>query len=232
LSGALPVAPPNDAARTRRGTGLYPRGIRAFACLVQSHPGARVNTCMIPFPKSYADLAARLRVPCGFVLAISFAISSAPTPRSLAWGIPVACVGLALRAWAAGHLAKNQQLAVSGPYAHLRNPLYLGTLLVAAGLAIAARSWALAVLFAVFFVLIYLPVIMLEQQHLRKLFPAYADYAAQVPAFIPRLRAFATASTGSGFQVKLYRKNQEYKALIGFIAGVAWLAWKAFRNGF
>jgi protein-S-isoprenylcysteine O-methyltransferase Ste14 len=187
---------------------------------------------MILFPKPYADLAARLRVPCGFVLALAFGWFSQPTALSLAWGIPVSCLGLLLRAWAAGHLAKNQQLAVSGPYAYLRNPLYLGTLLVAAGLAIAARSWALAVLFAMFFVLIYLPVIMLEEQHLRKLFPAYADYAAQVPAFLPRLRAFASANAGSRFQAALYRKNQEYQALIAFIAGVAWLAWKAFSNGF
>ena len=185
---------------------------------------------MIPFPKSYADFVARLRVPFGFMLAISFAISSHPTPYSLAWGSPVACAGLALRAWAAGHLAKNQQLAVSGPYAHMRNPLYLGTMLVAAGLAVAARGWALAVLFAVFFVLIYLPVIMLEEQHLRKLFPAYTDYAAQVPAFIPRLRAFAAnADAGARFRGNLYRKNQEYQALIGFVAGLGWLAWKAFR---
>jgi len=111
----------------------------------------------------------------------------------------------------------------------MRNPLYLGTLLVAAGLAIAPRSWALALLFSAFFVLIYLPVIMLEEQHLRKLFPAYADYAAQVPAFLPRLQPFGVANTSPRFQINLYRKNQEYQALIAFIAGLAWLAWKAFR---
>ena len=201
-----------------------PRLIRASAWL-----GWFVHAGMIPFPKPYADFAARLRVPCGFVMAISFATSSRPTPRSLAWGIPVACLGLALRAWAAGHLAKNQQLAISGPYAHMRNPLYLGTLLVAAGLAMAARSWALALLFGAFFVLIYLPVIMLEEQHLRKLFPDYADYAAQVPAFAPRLRAFGAANASSRFQISRYRKNQEYQAPLAFIAGLAWLTWKAFR---
>src|SRR4051812_27613666 len=92
------------------------------------------------FPKAYADFAQRLRAPSGFVLAAAFAFWCAPSPESLAWGVAVSIAGLVLRGWAAGHLAKNQTLATSGPYAHTRNPLYVGTLLVAAGLAIAARQ--------------------------------------------------------------------------------------------
>ena len=67
-------------------------------------------------------------------------------------GKPIWVAGLALRAWAAGHLAKNQRFAVSGPYAYVRNPLYLGTLLVATGLVIAAQRWELAIIFAAVFV--------------------------------------------------------------------------------
>src|SRR2546423_6272410 len=137
------------------------------------------------FPKPYADFVARLRVPCGFLLVAAFAWFSYPSITSLAYGIPLSIAGLGLRAWAAGHLAKNQQLATGGPYAYTRNPLYLGTLLVAAGLATAARSAGLALLFAAVFIFVYLPVIVLEQQHLRKLFPEYADYAARVPALVP-----------------------------------------------
>lgn len=176
------------------------------------------------FPKPYADFVARLRVPAGFLLVAAFAWFSRPDARSLWIGLPVTAVGLALRAWAAGHLAKNQRLATSGPYAYTRNPLYLGTLLVAAGLAVASRSAGLALLFAAVFGLVYLPVIELEEQHLRKLFPEYARYAERVPALRPRLRPIASAQP---FRASLYLRNQEYQAAAGFAVGALFLIWKA-----
>ncbi len=176
------------------------------------------------FPKPYADFVQKLRVPFGFLLVAAFAWLSRPTHASLAAGIPIAIAGLALRAWAAGHLAKNEQLATSGPYGHLRNPLYAGTLLVAAGLAVAAREPRLAVLFAATFALIYLPAIELEEQHLRKLFPDYATYADNVPWLLPRLRPWGKPGR---FRSALYLRNQEYQALAGFLAGLALLVWKA-----
>jgi len=178
------------------------------------------------FPKRYADLAARLRVPAGFVLAGLFVWFSNPTPASLAWGTPVSFAGLLLRAWAAGHLAKNERLAMTGPYGHLRNPLYAGTLLVAAGLAIAAREVWLAAAFGLFFVLLYLPVIQEEEKHLRKLFPDFERYAAEVPLLVPRLRPAARGR----FQWSLYRRNEEYNALLGYLAGLAVLVWKAWSG--
>jgi protein-S-isoprenylcysteine O-methyltransferase Ste14 len=179
------------------------------------------------FSKPYSDVVARLRVPTGFLLVAAIAWFSAPTPGSLAAGLPVSLCGLAWRAWAAGHLAKNQQLATGGPYAYSRNPLYLGTLLVAAGLAIASRSAALGLLFAAVFVLVYLPVISLEEQHLNSLFPAYRDYASQVPLLVPgRRRSFRSTER---FRFALYMKNQEYQALSGFLAGTILLVWKAWR---
>jgi protein-S-isoprenylcysteine O-methyltransferase Ste14 len=183
---------------------------------------------MIPFPKRYADLVARLRVPSGFLLVAVFAWFSRPVAGSLLWGVPVSLAGLALRGWAAGCLAKNQRLASGGPYAHTRNPLYLGTLLVAAGLAIAARSPWLALLFAAIFLFVYLPVIQLEEQHLRQIFPEYKVYAIQVPALWPRLAA-APLTGGAPFRWSLYRKNQEYQAAMGFAAGMLFLLWKAVR---
>jgi protein-S-isoprenylcysteine O-methyltransferase Ste14 len=179
-----------------------------------------------PFSKPYADFVARLRVPMGFVLVAAFAWFAYPTVRALACGIPISIAGLALRAWAAGHLAKNQQLATGGPYAYIRNPLYAGTLLVALGLAIAARSVWLAALFAVVFLLVYLPAVMLEEQHLTKLFPEYAGYAALVPSLIPRRKP---DPGGSHFRWSLYEKNREYQALLGFAAGLAWLIFRAIR---
>jgi protein-S-isoprenylcysteine O-methyltransferase Ste14 len=181
---------------------------------------------MLSFPKPYADFVARLRVPSGFLLVAAFAWFSRPSAVSLALGVPVALLGLALRGWAAGCLAKNQQLAVAGPYAYTRNPLYLGTLAVAAGLAIAARSLGLAALFAVVFVMVYLPVIQNEQEHLRKLFPAYAAYAAAVPALWPKFSASRRAGV---FRWSLYMKNQEYQAAAGFALGVLYLLWKSWR---
>ena len=180
---------------------------------------------MIQFPKSYADSVARLRVPSGFRIVLIFALFSHPTPASLAIGLPVSLLGLALRAWAAGCLAKNQNLATGGPYAYTRNPLYIGTLLVAAGLAVAARSPWLGLLFAVVFLFVYLPVIQLEEQHLRAIFPAYAEYARRVPALWPRLKP-APPKNPNPFRFALYLRNQEYNAGAGFAAGVLFLLWK------
>jgi protein-S-isoprenylcysteine O-methyltransferase Ste14 len=180
------------------------------------------------FPKPYADFVARLRVPTGFLLVAAFAWFSNPSAGSLAAGLPLSAAGVVLRGWAAGHLSKDRRLANSGPYAHTRNPLYLGTLLVAAGLAIASRSIGLAVLFAAVFLLVYLPVIELEEQHLRKIFPEYAGYAKAVPRLGLRWRCPASTET---FQFALYTYNREYQALAGFLAGAVLLAYKVWRNG-
>ena len=186
------------------------------------------------FPKPYADAVARLRVLTGFLLVAAFAWFSHPDVYSLAIGLPISVLGLALRGWAAGHLAKNRDLAIGGPYAFTRNPLYLGTLTVAAGLAIASRSIGLAAVFAAVFVAIYLPVIQLEEQHLRSLFPGYTEYAERVPVLWPKWRRHSCLPRGhscprKSFQWKLYVKNQEYQATLGFALGVAWLLWKALR---
>lgn len=178
----------------------------------------------MPFPKRYADAVARLRVPSGFLIVAVFAWLSSPTARSMATGIPVALAGLALRAWAAGCLAKNQQLAIGGPYAHTRNPLYIGTLLTALGLVAASRNLWLGALFAAVFVFVYLPVIQNEEQHLRKIFPDYAAYAERVPALWPRLTP--AHRIPNPFSWRLYLKNQEYQAGAGFAAGVLFLLWK------
>ena len=175
------------------------------------------------FPKPYADRVAKLRVPGGFALIAAFLWLAEPAWESLWVGLPVALLGLALRAWAAGHLEKNLALTESGPYAYVRNPLYIGTLLAAGGLVIAARRWELAVLFAAVFFLIYLPVVDLEEQHLRNLFPAYQAYADRVPKLWPRLGG---GSAAARFRWAIYRKNEEYQALAGFLLALAVLVLK------
>jgi protein-S-isoprenylcysteine O-methyltransferase Ste14 len=173
------------------------------------------------FPKPYADLVAKLRVTAGFVMVAAFGYFSHPTAKSLAVGVPISLFGLALRGWAAGHLAKNQRLAISGPYAFTRNPLYVGTLVTALGLAAAGRSVGLAVLFAVLFGLVYLPAIELEEQHLATILPGFAAYAARVPLLMPRWPADRGPDH---FSLALYRRSREYEAFLGWLAGVAWLA--------
>lgn len=184
---------------------------------------------MSVFPKPYADAVARLRVTSGFILVIAFAWLSQPDVRSLCIGLPVSGLGLLLRAWATGHLEKNTRLTESGPYSYVRNPLYLGTLLVAAGFAIASRRWLLGALFAAVFLLIYLPVIELEEQHLRSLFPNFANYAKRVPPLWPTL---SPSKSEHRFRWHLYVHNREYQALLGFLAGVAFLIAKTILPSF
>jgi protein-S-isoprenylcysteine O-methyltransferase Ste14 len=175
-------------------------------------------------PRAYAVAVQRLRVPSGFLLLAAYLWLARPSLATMAAGLPVAALGLCLRAWAAGHLRKNEALVTSGPYAWMRNPLYGGTLLAALGFVIAAGQPWLALLFAAAFALIYGPVMSNEEEHLRKLFPAFEDYARQVPLLWPR----PPIQTGPGrFEWSLYWKNQEYKAALAFAAAAAFLYWKS-----
>ena len=176
------------------------------------------------FPKPYADFVQRLRVIFGFVLLIAFGWLSRPSRSSIAAGLPVAVCGLLLRGWAAGHLAKDRTLATSGPYSYIRNPLYAGTLIVAAGIVIASRSLWLAVIFGAVFLFVYLPAVELEEQHLCDIFDTYGLYAQHVWRFLP-LRRWRGGE--QRFSWRLYKRNQEYKALLGFLFAVAWLVWKS-----
>lgn len=168
---------------------------------------------MIRFPKPYADRVQRFRVPGGFVLLASFLLLTRPTWDSFWMGLPISAIGIAIRAWAAGHLAKNEDLAQSGPYAWVRNPLYLGSLFMAGGVVTASNSWWLAVIFTGAFLLIYLPVIQLEEQQLRVIFPHYGRYAERVPALLPRL---TPAPSTQPFRWELFARNKEWKALAGY----------------
>ena len=128
-----------------------------------------------------------------------------------------------IRIWAAGHLAKNEDLAQSGPYGYVRNPLYLGSLFLAGGLVYGSRSWVVLGIFLGAFLLIYLPVIQLEEEDLRKLFPSYAGYASRVPALVP---LFGGRGVRKQFRGELFRRNKEWKAMLGYLFGLGWLLWR------
>lgn len=168
----------------------------------------------------------RLRVPLGFVTAILFLIFSQPSWQTLAIGVPIALCGVAIRAWASGHLRKNAELAVSGPYAFTRNPLYFGSFILAVGVVICGNSWWLAILLLGFFLAVYLPVMQAEAAHMHVLFPNdFSEYEQNVPLFLPRLTAWSKGATAS-FDQRLYLKYREYRALIGVVVVVGILALK------
>lgn len=176
------------------------------------------------FPKKYAEWAARLRVPAGFAAAALLLVLARPGRSSLALGGALALLGLALRAWAAGHLRKNERLTASGPYAYVRNPLYLGSLIAAAGCAVAGASWMAGAAAAIFFAGFYLPVVEEEESHLEKILPGYRAYREQVPRLRPRLPPYRASS--ERFSASLYLKNREYQALAAFALVMALLAAK------
>jgi protein-S-isoprenylcysteine O-methyltransferase Ste14 len=173
------------------------------------------------------DVAQRFRVPLGFVGAAIFLLVARPTPATLAVGAAAAFAGLLLRAWAAGHIVKNDRLATDGPYAYTRNPLYLGSFLIAAGFGLAGH-WAFLPFVGVFFALIYLPTMQRERDQLAQRYGAdYAAYAAAVPMFLPRLKG-----TGDGraarepFRLSLYLRHREWQAALGFSAILVFLVWR------
>ena len=111
----------------------------------------------------------RIRVPLGFVFAVLFIVFAKPTVWTLVSGGIVAVLGLAIRAWASGHIQKAKVLAISGPYAHTRNPLYLGSFLMGVGFTIAAGVWWLALAFVALYLGIYFPVMRVEEDDIRLL---------------------------------------------------------------
>jgi protein-S-isoprenylcysteine O-methyltransferase Ste14 len=166
----------------------------------------------------WSRVARRIRVPLGFVFAVLYFWLARPTWRVLALGAIVIVPGLLIRALASGHVRKNETLATSGPYAYTRNPLYLGSLLMGVGFAVAARSWWVAVALVVMFFAIYLPVIRDEEVFLRQKFPEFGEYERQVPRMLPRLTPHSSAEeTLGGFSFDLYLKHREYNALIGCV---------------
>ena len=164
----------------------------------------------------------RWRVPLGFVCAAAFLFFARPTSTALLIGASVSILGLALRAWAAGHIRKNAELATSGPYAFTRNPLYLGSFLLGLGFTIASGRWLLGFLFAALFLGIYLPVMRVEASTMAQLFGSqYERYRQSVPLFFPRLTPFRESESAENrFDGSLYLRYREYRAALGLV--VAW----------
>lgn len=180
---------------------------------------------------SWQRVARRIRVPLGFVAAALYLFElwrRAPRPAAMGCSLALVIPGLWLRGYASGYVKKNRELTVTGPYAHTRNPLYLGSMLIAGGFALALLSWPLAVVLAVGFAVVYVPVIASEERFLRATFPGFDEYCRRVPRLIPRVTAYNRSGTGDepsgvtegdrgAFSWGLYRKHREYNALIGAV---------------
>jgi protein-S-isoprenylcysteine O-methyltransferase Ste14 len=174
-------------------------------------------------------VARRIRVPLGFLAAALYLYElwrRAPLPAAIAWSLVLVLPGLWLRGYAAGYVKKNRELTQTGPYAHTRNPLYLGSMLIAFGFALALLSWPVALVLATGFLVIYVPVIASEERFLRATFPDFDFYCRQVPRLVPRITAAKpNADVGSSvnvtevssgkFSLALYLKHREYNAVIG-----------------
>lgn len=173
---------------------------------------------------SWQTIARRIRVPLGFLFAMAYIWLARPTLRSIAIGAGISILGLLIRALASGHVTKNEQLTTSGPYAYTRNPLYFGSLVLAAGFAVASRTWWIALIAAAMFFLIYIPVIRGEEAFLRSRFAEFEKYANQVPGLFPQLRPYQRSDVS--FSWNLYWKHREYNAALGTALMIAAMAVK------
>jgi protein-S-isoprenylcysteine O-methyltransferase Ste14 len=164
------------------------------------------------------------RVRVALPLAVACVVLAHPTPRSMVAGAGLACVGLLVRAAAAGHLSKHATLTTSGPYALVRHPLYAGSALVAAGLLVAADSWLAAILVAVYVSVFYPLAMRYEEEKLgRRYGRAFEEYAANVSPLWPRATREAVSTWR--FSWALYRYNGEFQSALGVLAALAvlWL---------
>lgn len=168
--------------------------------------------------------ARRIRVPLSFAFAAVYFFLARPGWTSLIAGGVIVLAGLGLRAAASGHVRKDSELTTTGPYAYTRNPLYLGSIVMGVGFAVAARSWWVVAGLAALFVLVYMPVIRAEERFLRNQFPGYDGYARRVPRF--GIHLSRKANTFGVFSRELYWKHREYNALIGAVLMMAALVAK------
>src|SRR5712692_3215630 len=161
----------------------------------------------------------RWRVRLGYPLAIAVLAFSRPTRRSILFGALVGALGLLVRAYAAGYLHKQEVLTVTGPYAYTRNPLYLGSAILALGAGIATRSWISAIILIVYFAVFYSVVMQREAKELELRHGAsFGEYASAVPLFIPRLTpAKLPGGSAGSFSLAQYKKNHEWQGAVGFL---------------
>ena len=166
------------------------------------------------------------------MLALVYFWLARPDAVSLWTGGVVILAGLLVRGWAAGVLEKDRELAVSGPYAFTRNPLYLGSFVIGVGAAVAGGRIWIGVVFLAFFIWAYRGPMAREGARLEERFgEAYRRYRGAVPAFLPRLTPYrptaAPTAVPTRFSLARYVRNREWEAALGGVAAMGLLALKA-----
>jgi len=169
---------------------------------------------------------ARLRVPLGFAFAILVIVLARPTGATLAMGSALAAVGEALRIWAAGHLNKSREVTSSGPYRWFAHPLYVGSSVMGAGLAVASGSVSVAVLIALYLGSTITAAVRSEEAFLRGKFGDQYDRYRR-----GEIGARDGAAASRRFAVAQAMANHEYRAVAGLVVAVLLLCGKAAYNG-
>jgi protein-S-isoprenylcysteine O-methyltransferase Ste14 len=176
--------------------------------------------------QEWGKKAQKIRVPTGLLFAIVFIFVMRPTLRSMCAGGILALAGAALRIWAAGHIDKGKRLARGGPYAFTRNPLYLGSLIMATGILLAGRAYWLLLPFAILYVALYYPVMKAEERELRGGFgEEFDEFVRNVPLFFPRFHSAAAAR--STFLWSRVIRNGEHRTVAGFLVVTMFLILRA-----
>ena len=168
-------------------------------------------------------LAQKIRVPAGTALGIIFLLFMHPSVRSLMIGGVFTFAGALMRIWAAGHIEKRIHLARSGPYAYTRNPLYLGSFLMAFGVILAGQGYWLLPFFVLFFIGAYLPVMRAEEHDLQQAYGAdFLEYAGSTPLFFPkknkRMAKLKNTESTVRFAWPRVRINREHRNLVSLLA--------------
>lgn len=174
---------------------------------------------------NYFEVVRRHRIFLSGAIGVLLIYLSRPTLFSLGAGLPLVLLGEAIRTWSSGYIRKNKALATEGPYAHTRNPLYLGSFGIGIGFVVMGNSvWVLGV-FLVAFGLVYWGVIRSEEEYLVQVFGSrFEEYVRTVPRFLPR---WSRSPFDAGeFDWALVWKHREYQAWAGIAGGVAVLILK------
>ncbi len=163
----------------------------------------------------------RLRLKTVWLAVFPFLWMASPDMTSLSLGAGLALPGLWIRGWSAGTIYKDKKVAMTGPYALTRNPLYLGSFYIGLGVALAGGQWFWSLAFLAFYVAIYSKTMEEEVRHLTELFPdVYGEYASSVPMFFPRITSWSSRNEMDfgGFCWSQYHRNKEWEASVGVIS--------------
>jgi protein-S-isoprenylcysteine O-methyltransferase Ste14 len=161
-----------------------------------------------------------------YILAVILVISARPEFKPyLFLGLGLILLGAGIRLWAAGHLIKNKVLTTTGPYAYVKNPLYIGTFLIMIGFCIMAKgeyglNWFVLGFGVLLFLVYYIPYKKkVEAQRLKRRHQdLWEEYNRMVPDYIPNFRPFRKGS--QRWSLRIFLENSEHWTMLAITAGI------------